>query len=114
MDKLIYAALLIFSGFSVGCALVGTVASWRLAGLGATMARHAIVLLIGVVLTQTVLLIRLIQSGTAVPSLAAWLYLAGLVVQSLGLLSTTAFAVGRLADYEVKNDVNGNHGKADA
>ena len=107
MANLLYALLLIFGGFSVGCAVVGTVISWKVARLGARMAKHAISLLIGVAVSQGVLVVRLIQVGETTPSGAAWFYIAGIAIQSYGLVATTAFAAQRLSEYESKR--NGNN-----
>ena len=100
MANVLYALLLIFGGFATGCAVVGAVVSWKLARKGARMSRHAVPLLAGIILSQGVLVVRLVQLGETTPSGAAWLYVAGLAVQSYGLLMTTAFAVERLSEYE--------------
>lgn len=105
MTETAQALLLILSGTGVGAALFGIYALVRITmlGAGSRIVTYASILLAGVAVTQGTLLIRLIQtlSTPAPPSAVAWFYIAGLVVQTIGLIGSAKVAIDKLAGLEV-------------
>jgi hypothetical protein len=99
MENLVYAALIAFGAFTTGMAAVAAVFYTKaifLSRKSPKLLLHAqrhlwlAVTKVGIMMTQAVLLTRLIQTGVADPSLAAWLYTLGLSVTGVGIMGQSA------------------------
>jgi len=106
MDKALYTLLLITSGSIVGICSAAAYAHVKLRQAGSAIHRDdpILILLAGLILGNGVLIIRLAQAGTAIPNLAAWLYLVGVLLQLIGMARLVKRSIELLAAIESKGE----------
>ena len=109
MDKVMFALFLVSLSAWTAVALYGTVLNVRLLLLGDNERqrrghRNRILVKVGFATMSSVILIAIIQAGTAHPSVYAWVYVTGLNVTGVGLAGMTKDAMTELIEHEITTE----------